>query len=49
MALTYTGAAVIGYNETIRTVASTSLRRRVTEVLAAQGGAALQACGQKSN
>lgn len=48
MALTYTGAAVIGYNETIRTVASTSLRRRVAEVLAAQGGAALQACEQKN-
>lgn len=48
MALTYTGAGVIGYNETIRTVARTSLRRRVAEVLTAQGGAALQACEQKN-
>lgn len=44
MLLTYTGPAVIGHSETIRTVASTSLRRHVAAVLAAQGGALLQAC-----
>lgn len=44
MALTYTGTAVIGYNETIRTVASTSLRRQVADELTAQDGALLQAC-----
>lgn len=44
MTLTYTGTAVIGYSETIRAVASTSLRRRVAEVLTTQGGAPLQAC-----
>lgn len=39
MALTYTGTAVIGYNKTVRAVASTSLRRRVAVELTAQGGA----------
>lgn len=37
MALTHTGTAVIGYSETIRAVASTSLRRWVALVLTAQG------------
>ena len=44
MSLTYTGTAVIGYSETIRAVARTSLRRRVAMELATQGGALLQAC-----
>lgn len=42
--LTYTGTTVVGYNEPIGTVANSTLRRRVAQVLTAQGGAALQAC-----
>lgn len=43
--IVYTGAAVIGYNETIGAVAGSSFRRQVAEVLTAQGGALIQAAG----
>lgn len=42
--LTYAGTTVVGNNEPIRAVANSTLRRRVAQVLAAQGGAALQTC-----
>lgn len=42
--LTYTGTTVVGNNEPIRAVANSTLRRRVAQVLTAQGGAALQTC-----
>lgn len=44
MALTDAGAAVVCYHETIGAVTGASLRRRVAEILTAQGGAAVQAC-----
>lgn len=43
--IVYTGSTVIGYSKTIRAVARTSLRRWVTEVLATQSGAPIQAAG----
>lgn len=46
-ALTDAGATVICYHETIGAVTGASLRRRVAEILTAQGGAAVQACEQK--